>query len=461
MTKSTTVSGPVEGGEYGWPFAASMLDMDGVGYIEAEYFLEGTATRYQLVEGDEQDRSGFWKAEAAGTAPYKTRFIVYHPANPEDFNGTVVLTWNNVTAGHDLLQADSRELFENGYALVCLTPQKAGIEGLPPINQGLAGWDPERYPDLKISSDDYSFDIFSQAADAVGPNRLKDALDPMSGLDVKRIIAQGASQSAGRLATFINAVAPINNPVDGFILQIYFGRGTPLEVGEAVVNIGTPEPGNPADRLQGTNLLRDDLNVPIFVVNSELEASACFKVRQPDTDTMRFWEIAGTSHTSVQGRAIRQKILDRDKIVSSKSDPRINAIPISPVYDAAYHHMHLWLTDGIAPPVMKQIDFSGEPPQPVRNELGIATGGIRLPQAEVPLAKNSAIPLSMDIMALLGGSCVPFNKEQVLSLYGDKATFLTKFRDAADVAVSNGSILPRVLDGLLEEAEEQWENIVA
>jgi hypothetical protein len=453
MTTSTTVSGPVQGGKFGWPFAASTLDMNSVGYKEAEYFLEGNATRYKLAEGTEQGRSGIWQAETAGTAPYKTRFIVYHPANPDDFNGTVVLNWNNVTAGHDLLQADSKELFENGYALVCLTPQKAGIDGLPPIHQGLAGWDPDRYPDLNISSDDYSFDIFSQAADAVGPKRKIDALDPMSGLDVKRIIAQGASQSAGRLATFINAVAPIYNPVDAFILQIYFGRGTPLEVGEAVVNIGTPQPGNPADRLQGTNLLRDDLNVPVFVVNSELEAAACFSVRQADTDTMRFWEIAGTSHTSIQGRAIRQKILDRDKIVSSKSDPRINAIPIGPVYDAAYHHMQLWLTEDIAPPVMQPIDFSGEPPLPVRDDQGIATGGIRLPQAEVPVAQNSALPLSMDIFALLGGSCVPFDKQKVLSLYGDKSTFLGNFKTAADAAVSNGSIMARVVDGLFQEAE--------
>jgi hypothetical protein len=462
MTQSSAkVSGPVQGGNFGWPFAASMLDMADVGYQEAEYFLEGEAARYRLVEGTEQERSGYWQAEvAAGMAPFKTRFLVYHPTDPADFNGTVVVTWNNVTAGHDLFQVDSKELLENGYALVCVTTQKAGITGLPPVHQGLTGWDPKRYPDLEIASDDYSFDIFSQAAQVVGPNRQTSPIDPMSGLDVKRVIAQGASQSAGRLATFINAVAPIHNPFDGFVLQIYFGRGTPLEVGETLVNINSPQPGNAADRLRGTSLLREDLGVPVFVVNSELEATACYGVRQPDTDSMRFWEIAGTSHTSVQARAIRQRIIDRDKVVSKKADPRINAIPIGPVYDAVYHHMQRWLVEGVAPPVTPRIDFEEATSQPARDEHGIAIGGIRLPQADSPLGQNSAIPLNEDIFALLGGSCVPFSKEKVLSLYSDKASYLSQFEKNARAAIKSEVILPRVLEGLSTEASETWDALV-
>ena len=94
--------------------------------------------------------------------------LVYRPNDPARFNGTVILTWNNVTAGYDLFGAESLELFEGGYALVCLTTQKVGIEGLPPVPQGLAAWDPERYGSLSIPSDDYSYDIFTQAARAVG-----------------------------------------------------------------------------------------------------------------------------------------------------------------------------------------------------------------------------------------------------------------------------------------------------
>jgi hypothetical protein len=79
------------------------------GYAEAEYLLEGTATRYRLAPGAQLTRDGHWKVEPAGTAPFRTRMLVYRPNDGARFNGTVVLTWNNVTAGHDRFGAESRE----------------------------------------------------------------------------------------------------------------------------------------------------------------------------------------------------------------------------------------------------------------------------------------------------------------------------------------------------------------
>src|SRR5687767_434521 len=184
------VSGPITGGQRGWPFGASMLDVSDYGYVEAEYFLEGTATRYRLAEGAELTRDGVWQVEPAGEAEFRTRMLVYRPADPARFNGTVVVTWNNVTAGYDLFSAESLELFEGGYAFVCLTTQKVGVEGLPPVPQGLAAWDPERYGSLSIPSDDYSYDIFTQGALAVGPGRFREPVDPMGGLDVQRVVGQ-------------------------------------------------------------------------------------------------------------------------------------------------------------------------------------------------------------------------------------------------------------------------------
>lgn len=458
--KKSTVTGPVTGGQRGWPFAASTVDLAALGYEEAEYFLEGCATRYQPVSGTELGANGHWQAEAAGQADFMTRFLVYRPADPAKFNGTVILTWNNVTAGHDLFGADSLEIFEEGFALVCLTTQKVGIVGLPPVNQGLANWDPERYGQLHIPTDDYSFDIFTQAALVIGRNREIGGNDPMSGLEVKHVVAQGASQSAGRLATYVNAIAPLNTAIDGFILTIYFGRGTPLEVGDTVVNINTPQSESAQDRLRGKNLLRDDLDVPVFVVNSELEAIACYDVRQEDTDNLRFWETAGTCHVSQQGRAARQVLTDRDQLLARPIEQSINAIPMNPLYDAAYHHMHIWLTDGIAPPITPRIEFAGDPAAVVRDEHGIAIGGIRLPQADVPLAQNSAIPITPDIFAVLGGSSNPFSQAKVLALYPDKDTFLAQFTQAAEAAADAGVLMQRDVSRLLDEADSTWARLI-
>jgi hypothetical protein len=450
------VTGPIGGGAKGRPFAASSLDVSRYRYSEAEYFLEGTATRYRLAPGAQLTRDGLWRAEVAGEAPYRTRMLVYRPNEGARFNGTVVLTWNNVTAGHDLFGAESLELFEGGFALVCLTPQKVGIEGLPPAPQGLAAWDAQRYGSLSIPSDDYSYDIYTQGARAVGRDRATTPVDPLGGLEVRRVVAQGASQSAGRLATYVNAIQPISRAFDGFILQIYFGTGSALEVGDAVVNINNAPAARPRDRMRGANLLRDDLGVPIFVVNSELEAIACYPVRQPDSATFRYWESAGTCHVSAQGMRDRQDKLIRDGIRILPLPEGINRIPILPLYDAAYYHMQRWLTHGIAPPVQPKIEFAGEPEEVVRDAHGIAKGGIRLPQADVPLAQNSAIPLADDVFAYLRGSSHPFGAAKLRALYGDKAAFLTKFEAAARRAVSAGVLRPRDVAGLAAEAAEAW-----
>lgn len=451
---TATVSGPVTGGKHGWPFAASMLDTSALGYEEHEYFLTGTASRYVDVDDSTSRRDGHWQAAVAGTDEFSTRFIVYRPADPARFNGTVILTWNNVTAGHDLFSADSLQLFESGTALVCLTTQKVGIEGLPPLHQGLAQWDAERYGSLTIPSDDYSYDIFTQAALAVGPQR-SGVTDPMGGLQVERVVALGASQSAGRLATYINAIQPLTHAMDGFILAIYFGRGTPLEVGDTVVNINAPQAQSPQQRLTGQNLVRDDTGVPVFVVNSELEAIACYNVRQDDTETFRYWESAGTCHVSQQVGAARQRMHARDEIKSRPQAEGINAIPMALLYDAVFHHMQHWLADGVQPPVQPKIEFDQDG-QVIRDELGIAKGGIRLPQVEVPIATNSAIPRGEDIFAMLGGSSEPFGAETLATMYDNKASFLKNFEAAAMKAVEAQVLMPRDVDVLVKEADERW-----
>ena len=452
-----TISGPVKGGKHGWPFAKSMLDVQSYGYDEEEYFIEGDARSYRQVEGSDWGRDGFWKAEPHQTAAYKTRMLVYRPADPEKFNGTVIVTWNNVTAGYELFGSDSLEIFEGGYGLVCASVQRVGVEGLPPIKQGLAAWDPERYGSLAIPSDDYSYDIFSQIGAAVGPKRDSSVSDPMGGLDVKNVIAQGASQSAGRLGTYVNAIAPFDRSFDGFILSIYFGRGTPLQVGDELVNINNAQYNDsPEDRLRGANLLRNDLDQPVFIVNSELEAIACYGVRQPDTNKLRWWESAGTCHVSQQSREARKLMADRDKLITPSDDQGINAIPIGPLYDSAFYHMHCWLSEGVAPPIQPRIEFEDSSRTIVRDEDGLAKGGIRLPQVEAPLAVNSAIPLKPDIFAYLGGSCHPFSNEQVVARYGDRVSFLDKFESSAKSAVADGVLRPREVLRLTKEAKEIW-----
>ena len=462
MTSSTArpmVTEPTAAGTRGYPFGLTLVDLGAHGYRANEYFLEGEAIRYRPAAGTELGRDGRWVAEPSGTAPYRTRVIVYRPVDPDRFNGTVVLHWNNVSAGYDLFSGDTPEILEGGYAFAGVTTQRVGVHGLPGAPQGLRAWDPERYATLSITSDDDSFDIFTQAARAVGSDRDR-ATDPLDGLDVARVVAMGSSQSAGRLATYVNAVHPLTRAIDGFLLLIYFGSGTPLEVGDEVVNIVNPtQPFDARAALQGRNYIRDDLDVPVMVVNSELEAIACYPVRQPDTERFRYWETAGTCHVSQQAMDLRAPKYERDFGTPLPTPASVNHISMIPLYDAGLHHLQQWLTTGTGPPAQPLIDFAGDPPEVVRDEHGIARGGIRLPQVEVPIAQNSAIPVADDIFSVLYGSSVPFPAAKLRALYGDAATFVARFEEAAHAAEKVGVLLPRDVGALTDEAQASFPDL--
>lgn len=455
------VSGPVTGGGKGWPFGGPVADLDALGYRQDEYFLDGEAARYGPVPGTDLGRDGRWQVEPVESAPFTTRLVVVRPEDPAAFNGTVVVLWNNVSAGYENFGGgDSPEVFENGYAYVAVSAQRVGVHGQADNPQGLRAWDPERYGSLSIPSDDYSFDIFTQAANLVAPDRPREPLDLMGGLEVRRLIAQGASQSAARLASYLNGVQPLTGRFDAFFLVMYFGGGTPLEVGDAVMTVprDAASAANAPRIPEGVHLLRDDLGIPVMVLNTECEATSCYGVRQPDSDRFRYWEVAGASHVALQAMASSSPRMERDFgfaiPLDDESMQRINQVSVAPVVDAALHHLQAWLVDGTPPPVQPRIDFEGEPPQVVRDDNGIAQGGIRLPQVEVPLAHNSAIQQSPDVFSRLVGFHEDFPVEKVRALYGDRATYLARYDAATRVAEAEAVILPRDVDPLLAEAAE-------
>ncbi len=454
------VSGPVTGGSKGRVFGRPSCDLSARGYREDEFFLNGTAARYRPREGTDLARDGRWKVERAGTATYKTRFVVYRPVDPKAFNGTVLVSWNNVSAGFDGYNVDSTEILESGFGYVAVTTQRAGVHGMGEHPMGLVTWDPERYGSLSIPSDDYSYDIFTQAAEAVAAERPRGPVDPLDGLAVRHLVAIGASQSAGRLASYINAAQPVERVFDAFLPTLYFGAAAPLEVGEYVFN---PAAGEQRPSLPGVPcLIRDDLEAAVLIVNSEVEAIACYGVRQPDTDRFRYWEVAGTAHVSAQSMRARAQSIKTDVGVEGRGDlTGINEVPINPVVEAAYRWIRRWVDSDSPPPVQPRIEFAAAPAQVVRDEHGLARGGIRLPQVDVPLATNSAVPAPDSPLGFLGGSCIPFPPEKVSVLYRNVDAYLAQFEQAARAAEKSGVLLSRDVEPLVAEARDTFEKTIA
>jgi ABC-type glycerol-3-phosphate transport system substrate-binding protein len=75
------------------------VDLEDSGYVEHEYAASGTATSY--TASGELAGDGRWTFAPDGSAPYQTRVLVRRPSDPEQFSGTVVVEWLNVSGGVD------------------------------------------------------------------------------------------------------------------------------------------------------------------------------------------------------------------------------------------------------------------------------------------------------------------------------------------------------------------------
>lgn len=451
--------GAIDGGTHGWAFSASLRDPAEVGYTETEFFLAGDATRYALSAGSDYAFDGVWHAQERDPAPFRTRLLVRRPVDPARFNGTVVVNWNNVSVGHENLPGMSAELVDSGFAWVGASVQKVGLHGYPfGEPRGLVAWDDERYGALSIPDDDLSFDIFTQVAAAVGPNRKAEPFDPLDGLAVRRLLAYGGSQSACRLATYYNAVQPLTRAFDGFLLLVYCGGGTLLDLSEPGPEIAEVPPMARAlvNLLPfGSHQLRSDQSAPMLVLNSETEVPWYRAVRQPDTDRYRLWEVAGTAHASGGGAEDAQARQLRDFAAlppgpSIPAAPNPNTLSFGPVAEAVLHHMQAWINGGSPPAAQARVEFAGDPPIIVRDEHENAVGGIRLPHlAATTAAHRGASPEGVPD---LSGSSTPFSADKLREVYRDHDDYVARFEAAVRQGLSEGFLLPRDGERLRAEA---------
>lgn len=443
------VTGPVTGGKHGTPFSAPQLDLAEYGYRMAEYFIEGTTSGYEFEAGSEKTADGLWKMRRKGEkVPFKTRILVVRPKDQGDFNGTVILHWQNVTAGYELGSPGGEYL--RGYAWVGVSAQKVGVDGRSgPQAAGLRQWDPERYGSLNHPGDPYSYDIYTQAATVVAPDRPKRGNDPMAGLEVKRLIGAGASQSASRLRSYINGVQPIEKVFDGFIPSIDFASA-------ARFIAYTRTPGDRSRYVRVATRIRGDLDVPVFVVNSETETMRYLDARQPDTGKFRLWEVAGSSHVAIPRSLPGSETASAIQAMGLESP---NWHSYVPAYSAALRHMHVWLKDGVPPPVAPRVSITkGKEPAIERDRYGNAVGGIRLPDFAVPTAEHRGAGTRKPGGARFGylyGFARDFTSEELKAHYPDETAFKVAYEAAIGASIDDGVMLPEDAAAMRERAY-QW-----
>lgn len=415
-----TVAGPIAAPDtpgtptHNYSFFSTNHPIAAAGYVEEEFFFRGTANRYSTP-------SGMTASIIDGAHPYMTRMVVRRPADPKAFNGTVLVEWYNVTNGFDAENMwfySWERMLGDGYIWVGVSAQQVGITALLAFNSTrYAGFDSTAGG--TITGDALSYDIFSQAAQAI---RHPVKVDPLAGLKPKLILGIGESQSASRLATYVNSIDPLSHAFDGYVLLSSLN-----------------------------NKIRTDVRAPTWKISTEFDVQAGeAAVRQPDTAKFHHWEIAGQAHVDQHLRDSREPLELRDRGTSSEATlaptcgiPTIGTrVTAGAVVGQAFQELVPWITRREEPPSAPELQTTSLSPIVLaRNSLGLALGGIQLSQVSVPTAvnvgTNSGPPGSACVR---WGYYVPFPVSQLDSLYRNHEDYVHQVSSAEQQNVRQGYI---------------------
>ncbi|TCO50375.1 hypothetical protein EV646_102449 [Kribbella antiqua] len=415
---------------HGYPFMSTDRDLRRYGYLEEEYFLDGTASNYTTPD------------QATGEVissghPYRTRLVVRRPASTAKSNGTVVVEWYNVTNNFDVEVMWNRSwehLVASGYTWVGVSAQRNGVNS----PTGLRAWSPSRYGTLDLTAggtvtdDSLSYDVFSQAAQALKSGAI-------AHWRPRTVIATGQSQSAGRLAIYANSVHPTAPVYDAITI------------------------------IDGGVAIRPDLTTKIFKTASEYDVlNGQGNRRQSDTPIFRFWEIAGASHSDRQAFLTNSAVRLRDAGVTGPlpgpkapcvSPARSNA-PYHYVLNAMFDHVVRWVRQGVAPPSAPQLeitDFTTTPLTLARDQYQLARGGIRLAAVDVPIERNTGWNIGLtpatDSACRQSGSWIPFDSTTLSELYPTHRAYVSAVRATTAQNLRDGFITARDAAATIKAAE--------
>lgn len=444
------VNGPLPETADSYPFGAAdhervPEDLKSLGYVEEEFLVSGTANIYD------------WSKPGPATvrtanAPYTTRILVRRPINRSKFSGNVAVEMLNPSNRFDLnigWALSHKEFVRKGDAWVGITAKPISVAALKNFN-------PDRYKDLnwanpvplddsrncaKVAADSERttenglvWDMNTQTAAWLrsrhSSNPLLYGVNERTPHPVAHVYGWGYSQTGGFLATYANAIHPLDVKENGKPMFDGYLIGTPV----AATAINQCSPAIPAD---DPRRMVHNTGVPVMRLMTQSDYLLAIAARQPDSDTpaerFRNYEIAGAGHATpdeLNFSAAPSDIVKAGRTVppmNCKEGPR-SRFPSSLAFDAAWRNLVEWASKGVAAPHADPIHV--ENGKPVMDEFGNVTGGVRSPFVDVPTAVWSGSSTG-ESFCFIAGNEKPFDQAQLTKLYPDHKSYEQKI--TADV----------------------------
>jgi hypothetical protein len=186
----------------------------------------------------------------------------------------------------------------------------------------------------------------------------------------------------------------------------------------------------------------------MFETQTDLITLGYAAAQQPNTDRIRTWEVAGTSHADAFELGPAAGILG--------CTTPVNDGPQHQVVQAAFVAFNRWLDDGTPPPSPARFRLaSSDPPTLLLDTYGNVIGGVRTPAVDVPVSTLSgAPPTGANELCSLFGSTTPFGEDTLISLYTDPSGYLKAFKASLDKTIGDGYLLRADRAALLAQAEQ-------
>jgi len=433
----------------GAAYAVQPVDLAARGYEESELLVSGFANLYDWDAG----RGVTVRVPAV---PYATRILVRRPKDAARFSGRVIVELLDPGADYDLapLWGFSSDYFlRRGDVWV-------GVTIKPVAARTLQRFDSVRYEKLNFppaqsadcqaaaaggTDSGLAWDLIAQVGALL---RSSSKENPLLLLNPQRVLAAGYSEAGGYITTYANALHA----------RLRLGDGSPVYDGYLNAAGTTPAPINqcaaplPAADPRLGALPRD---VPFVTVMTESDVPRAVAMRRHDSDepgdVFRLYEIAGAAHSGPYpaGRPATADLTIAGAEVPAEDlcrEPR-GDFPAGYAFNAIWQQYDELLLQK-QPMVHESLIETGTNGEVLRDALGNAHGGWRLPQIDIPLAawRGSSTPRNDDpgsrSACALVGAKQPLSPAALKARYRTGTEYQRRFATTVDQAVKARLLTP-------------------